>query len=93
VVDCVIKNKIRELRFFADEMTQQQLAIHLGVTRQTVMAIEKGKYSPSLEVAFKIELTFDKSLHEVFAMLKFKEIIQVMTTCLNPFTLPLNLAF
>lgn len=61
-----ISNKIRELRFFADEMTQQQLATQVGVTRQTIMAIEKGKYSPSLEVAFKIARAFDKPLDEVF---------------------------
>ena len=61
-----ISNKIRELRFFADEMTQQQLATQVGVTRQTIMAIEKGKYSPSLEVAFKIARAFDKHLDEVF---------------------------
>lgn len=61
-----IVNKVRELRFFADEMTQQQLADLVGVTRQTVMAIEKGKYSPSLEVAFKISWVFEKPLEEVF---------------------------
>ena len=61
-----ITNKIRELRFFADEMTQQELATRVGVTRQTIMAIEKGKYSPSLEVAFKIALIFDKPFDQVF---------------------------
>ena len=61
-----ITNKIRELRFFADEMTQQELATRVGVTRQTIMAIEKGKYSPSLEVAFKIALVFDKPFDQVF---------------------------
>ena len=61
-----IVNKVRECRFFADEMTQQELAELIGVTRQTVMAIEKGKYSPSLEVAFKIAKVFGKSLEEVF---------------------------
>ena len=61
-----ITNKIRELRFFADEMTQQELASLVGVTRQTIMSIEKGKYSPSLEVAFKIALVFDKPFDEVF---------------------------
>lgn len=64
--DLPIKNKIRECRFFADEMTQQQLADHVDVTRQTIMAIEKGKYSPSLEVAFKIAHVFGKSLDQVF---------------------------
>ena len=61
-----IKNKIRECRFFADEMTQQALAQAVGVTRQTIMSIEKGKYSPSLEVAFKIANVFDKQLTEIF---------------------------
>lgn len=67
--DLPIKNKIRECRFFADEMTQQQLADQVDVTRQTIMAIEKGKYSPSLEVAFKIAHAFGKSLDEVFEYL------------------------
>ena len=61
-----IKNKIRELRFFADEMTQQELAELVGVTRQTIMAVEKSKYSPSLEVAFKIAEVFGQSIEEVF---------------------------
>jgi putative transcriptional regulator len=62
-----INNKVRECRFFANEMTQQDLAERVGVTRQTIMAIEKGKYSPSLEVAFKIALVFQKSLETVFS--------------------------
>ena len=49
-----------------DEMTQQELANRIGVTRQTVVAIEKQKYSPSLEVAFKIAAVFEVSLEEVF---------------------------
>jgi putative transcriptional regulator len=61
-----IKNNIRELRFFANEMTQQALAEKVGVSRQTVMSIEKGKYSPSLEVAFKIALVFDQPFERVF---------------------------
>ena len=61
-----IRNKIRTLRFMNDEMTQQALAEKIGVTRQTVMAIEKGKYSPSLEVAFRIAVVFNTSLEEVF---------------------------
>lgn len=61
-----IKNKIRELRFFADEMTQKELAELLGLTRQTVMAIEKSKHSPTLDVAFKIAEIFGQSLEEVF---------------------------
>jgi putative transcriptional regulator len=61
-----ITNKIRRLRFDHGEMTQQQLADKIGVTRQTVNAIELGKYSPSLEVAFKIADAFGVKLDEVF---------------------------
>lgn len=61
-----IRNQIRALRFNHGEMTQQQLAEKIGVTRQTVNAIEGGKYSPSLEVAFRIALVFNKPLEEVF---------------------------
>lgn len=61
-----IKNKIRELRFFADEMTQKELAELVGVTRQTIMAIEKSKHSPTLDVAFKIAEIFGQSIEEVF---------------------------
>lgn len=61
-----INNSIREKRFFADEMTQQELADLVGVTRQTIMAIEKRKYSPSLEVAFKIAEVFNTHLEDVF---------------------------
>ena len=62
-----IENNIRKLRFFHDEMTQQQLAKKAGVTRQTIIALEKGRYSPSLELAFRIALTFDVPLTEVFS--------------------------
>lgn len=62
-----INNNIRTLRFFNDEMTQQQLAERVGVTRQTIIAIEQGKYSPSLEVAFRIALAFSVPLDEVFS--------------------------
>ena len=61
-----IRNEIRALRFRHGEMTQQQLADRVGVTRQTVNAIEGGKYSPSLEVAFRIAHVFGKPLEEVF---------------------------
>ena len=61
-----ISNNIRTLRFMAGEMTQQSLAQQVGVTRQTIMAIEKGKYFPSLEVAFKIARVFNKAVEEVF---------------------------
>ncbi len=62
-----ISNNIRKLRFFHDEMTQQELAQKVGVTRQTIIAMEKGKYSPSLELAFRIALAFDVPLTEVFS--------------------------
>jgi putative transcriptional regulator len=61
-----VKNNIRTLRFFRDEMTQQQLAEKVGVTRQTIIAMEQGKYSPSLELAFRIARVFDVPLEEVF---------------------------
>ena len=61
-----IRNQIRALRFRHGEMTQQQLADQIGVTRQTVNAIEGGKYSPSLEVAFRIAHVFGEPLEEVF---------------------------
>jgi putative transcriptional regulator len=62
----VIRNEIRRLRFEHGEMTQQQLAEKIGVTRQTVNAIEQGKYSPSLEAAFKISAVFGEALEAVF---------------------------
>lgn len=59
-------NDIRTLRFLANEMTQADLGERVGVTRQTIAAIEQGRYSPSLEVAFRIAQTFGKPLEEVF---------------------------
>ncbi|MDG1228613.1 MAG: helix-turn-helix transcriptional regulator [Candidatus Actinomarina sp.] len=61
-----IENSVRKLRFNNNEMTQQELSDLVGVTRQTVVAIEKYKYTPSLELAFKIALAFDKEIQEVF---------------------------
>lgn len=61
-----ISNNIRKLRFHHDEMTQQQLAEKVLVTRQTIVAIENGKYSPSLELAFRIAHAFSLPLEEVF---------------------------
>lgn len=61
-----IKNNIRKLRFLKSEMTQQELADKTGVSRQTIMAIEAGKYSPTLELAFKIAEAFEVKLEEVF---------------------------
>ena len=62
-----ITNTIRKLRFERNEMTQQDLAERVGVTRQTINAIELGKYSPSLEVAFRIAAAFGVPLEEVFS--------------------------
>jgi putative transcriptional regulator len=62
-----IENRIRRLRFDNDEMTQQALAESVGVTRQTINAIELGKYSPSLEVAFRIARVLNVSLEDVFS--------------------------
>ena len=61
-----ITNSIRALRFAHDEMTQAQLAQRIGVTRQTIIAIEQGRYSPSLEMAFQIALVFGVPLDQVF---------------------------
>lgn len=61
-----IRNEIRRLRFESGEMTQQQLAEKINLTRQTVNAIELGKYSPSLEAAFRIAAVFGKPLESVF---------------------------
>lgn len=63
----IILNNLRRLRFENGEMTQEQLAEKCGVTRQTIVAIEKGNYSPSLELAFKIALVFGLPLIEVFS--------------------------
>ncbi|REL36091.1 transcriptional regulator [Thalassotalea euphylliae] len=61
-----ISNDIRRLRFNNSEMTQQALADAVGVSRQTIVAIEKNKYSPSLEVAFKIADVFNVGINDVF---------------------------
>jgi len=61
-----ISNQIRTLRFLAGEMTQAELGAKIGVTRQTIAAIEQGKYSPTLEAAFRIAAALGKSLDEVF---------------------------
>jgi putative transcriptional regulator len=62
-----ISNNIRVLRFNHNEMTQQELADQVGVTRQTIVAIEKGNYSPSLELAFRIVRVFKLPIEEVFS--------------------------
>ena len=61
-----VTNRIRALRFDSGEMTQAELAERIGVTRQTVIAIEQGRYSPSLEMAFQIARVFKVPLDEVF---------------------------
>jgi putative transcriptional regulator len=65
-----LSNRVRRLRFDNGEMTQQQLADRVGVTRQTIIAIEAGKYAPSLPLAFRIARTFAVSVEDVF---KYKD--------------------
>ena len=62
----LVTNSIRSLRFASGEMTQAELADRVGVTRQTIIAIEQGKYSPTLELAFRIARVFRVPLDEVF---------------------------
>lgn len=59
-------NNVRKLRFLKDEMTQKDLAAKVGVSRQTIVAIEKGQYSPTLELCFKLALVFEIPVDEVF---------------------------
>ena len=61
-----VGNHIRRLRFDSGEMTQSALAVLVGITRQTVIALEAGKYAPSLELAFRIANAFDRPIGEVF---------------------------
>jgi len=61
-----IKNRIRRLRFHHGEMTQEELANRAGCTRQTIIALEQGKYVPSIELAFKIAKAFGVTLEDVF---------------------------
>ena len=63
-----LTNTIRTLRFHGNEMTQQELADKTGVTRQTIVAIENGKYSPTLELAFRIAHVFEVKLDDVFTV-------------------------
>lgn len=70
-----IQNNIRRLRFDANEMTQQELADKVGASRQTIVAIEKNKYSPSLELAFKIADAFQLAIQDVFSY-KSEEVAQ-----------------
>lgn len=64
--DIVIRNQIRALRLARGNFTQEQLATSCGVTRQTIIALEAGKYSPSLELAFKLALALETTLDDVF---------------------------
>ena len=66
MVQSRIQNNIRQLRFQAGEMTQQELADRVRVSRQTIVAIEKGNYSPSLELAFRFSHIFKTPLEEIF---------------------------
>ncbi|MFY0672613.1 MAG: helix-turn-helix transcriptional regulator [Bacteroidia bacterium] len=68
-----ITTELRKMRFLNNEITQQELAQKVGVTRQTIAAIEKGKYSPSLELAFLIAKEFSSTVDEVF---QFEEIVK-----------------
>jgi putative transcriptional regulator len=70
-----VRNNIRKLRFHNGEMTQEQLAEKVGVTRQTIIAIESARYSPSLELAFRIALVFGVPLEEVFSYTSAQETI------------------
>ncbi len=61
-----LKNKLRQFRFMNDEMTQQQLAKEVGVSRQTIIAIEKGKFNPSVRLALNIAKVFKTNVEEIF---------------------------
>lgn len=63
-----VGNRVRTLRFFRGEMTQEELAKKVGVARQTIIAIEKGKYNPSVALAIKIARVFGISVEEVFTL-------------------------
>lgn len=78
-----ISNKIRKYRFHFDEMTQEQLAEKVGVTRQTIVAIEKAKYSPSLELAFRIAQVFETPLEEVFTYDEQKAAVKTTSDLFN----------
>ena len=66
MANSIVQNNIRKLRFEAGEITQQELADKARVSRQTIVAIEKGNYSPSLELAFRLAHIFETPLEEVF---------------------------
>lgn len=62
----IIGNNVRKQRFLKDEMTQKDLAKAVSVSRQTIIAIEKGQYSPTLELCFKLSLVFETPIDEIF---------------------------
>ena len=66
MANTAVSNRLRALRFHAAEMTQQQLAQRVGLTRQTIIAIEQGRYAPSLEAAFRISRVFGVGVEDVF---------------------------
>jgi putative transcriptional regulator len=68
----ILLNNLRKLRFFADELSQEDLANRVGVSRQTIYAIEKGKFNPSVKLALRIAKFFQKSLEEVFYLTEVK---------------------
>ena len=63
-----VKNRIRRLRFDHEEMTQQELAVRVGVTRQTIIALESGRYNPSLALALRIAKAFGQPVESVFEL-------------------------
>jgi len=67
-----VKNRIRRLRFDNNEMTQEELANRAGCTRQTIIALEQGKYVPSIELAFRIAKVFGVTLEEVFQYIEIE---------------------
>ena len=75
-----LSNRVRRLRFDNGEMTQQQLAERVGVTRQTIIAIEAGNYSPSLTLAFKLARTFGVSIEQVFQFEEDNPLHEILKT-------------
>jgi putative transcriptional regulator len=68
----ILENNLRKLRFFADELSQEELANRVGVSRQTIHAIEKGKFNPSVKLALRLARFFQKPLEEVFYLTEVK---------------------
>jgi len=76
----IIGNNVRKYRFFKNEMTQKELAEAVGVSRQTIVAIEKGKYSPALELCFKLSIIFETPIDEIFFVEAIDGVEQEKTT-------------